>query len=144
MGVATSLLEQSDTGGMPMSRSTVRIVPRKTEGGDESLGTAGLARFEAFDDEGRWIGYTTTVPGVMSGWHHHGEHDTYVYMITGTIDLEFGADGQERASAVAGDFVCIPAGAIHREGTPPGDPAEAVVVRIGTGPTVFNVDGPGE
>ena len=48
-----------------MSRSTVRIVPRSTEAGDDSLGTAGLARFEAFDDEGRWVGYTTTVPGVM-------------------------------------------------------------------------------
>ena len=125
-----------------MSRSTVRIVPRSTEAGDGRLGTAGLARFEAFDDEGRWVGYTTTVPGVMSGWHHHGENDTYFYMVKGTIDLEFGADGQERASAVAGDFVCVPAGAIHREGTPPGGPAEAVVIRVGSGPTVVNVDGP--
>ena len=55
-----------------MSRSTVRIVPRSTEAGDGRLGTAGLARFEAFDDEGRWVGYTTTVHGVMSGWHHQG------------------------------------------------------------------------
>ena len=72
-----------------MTRSTVRIVPRSS--GDDSLGTAGLARFEAFADEGRWVGYTTTVPGVMSGWHHHGENDTYFYMVTGTIDLEFGS-----------------------------------------------------
>jgi uncharacterized RmlC-like cupin family protein len=63
-------------------------------------------------------------------------------MVKGTIDLEFGSDGRERASAVAGDFVHVPAGAIHREGTPPGEPGEAVVIRIGHGPTVVNVDGP--
>lgn len=79
----------------------------------------------------------------MSGWHHHGENDAYFFMIKGTIDLEFGSQGQDRASAVAGDFVCVPAGAIHREGTPAGGPAEAVVVRIGQGPTVVNVDRPG-
>ncbi len=125
-----------------MSRSTVRLVRRDPEASDASLGTAGIARFEAFADEGRWVGYSTTVPGVMSGWHHHGENDTYFYMVKGTIDIEYGADGQERTSASAGDFVCVPAGAIHREGTPSGEPAEVVVVRIGNGPTVINVDGP--
>lgn len=125
-----------------MGSSSVRIVRREVDRAAEGLATAGMSRFEAFDDGDRWVGYTTTTPGVMSGWHHHGEHDTYFYMIRGSIDLEFGAEGQERVTARAGDFVCVPAGAIHREGTPSGEAGEAVVVRVGKGPTVFNVDGP--
>jgi uncharacterized RmlC-like cupin family protein len=125
-----------------MGASSIRIVRRAADSATERLGTSGMSRFEAFDDGDRWVGYTTTVPGVMSGWHHHGEHETYFYMVKGTIDLEYGPDGQERVTASAGDFVCVPAGTVHREGTPAGEPGEAVVVRVGQGPTVVNVDAP--
>ena len=125
-----------------MTEPTVQVVPRRPTDLAVDQTTGGIARFEAFAGEGRWVGYVTTVPGVMSGWHHHGDTDTYIYMVKGIITLEFGAAGQERADAAAGDFVTVPAGVVHREGTPAGDPAEAVVVRVGSGPPVFNVDGP--
>jgi uncharacterized RmlC-like cupin family protein len=126
-----------------MSHPRVTIVRRRSDTDADGSATAGLSRFEAFAGEDRWVGYTTTVPGVMSGWHHHGEHDTYFYMIKGTIELEYGIDGRDRATASPGDFVHVPAGAVHREGTPAGEPAEAVVVRVGRGPSVVNVNGPG-
>jgi uncharacterized RmlC-like cupin family protein len=68
--------------------------------------------------------------------------DTYFYVVSGTIELKSGPSGSARASAGPGDFVVVPRRTVHREGTPPGGPAEAVVIRIGHGPSVVNVDGP--
>ena len=36
----------------------------------------------------------------------------------------------------------IPKGLVHREGNPGGESSYLVVVRVGTGEPVFNVDGP--
>jgi uncharacterized RmlC-like cupin family protein len=125
-----------------MSKPGVRVVPRQPSDLEKDQTTSGIARFQAFSTEDRWVGYVTTVPGVMSGWHHHGDTETYAYIIKGSLTLEFGAGGEQRVSAGPGDFVTVPAGAIHREGTEAGEPGEAVVVRIGGGPALFNVDGP--
>jgi uncharacterized RmlC-like cupin family protein len=125
-----------------MSESEVRVVPRQPSDLENEQSTSGMARFEAFEADDRWVGYVTTVPGVMSGWHHHGDTDTYIYMIRGSATVEFGPGGNERVSASAGDFLTVPAGVIHREGTPEGEPAEAVVFRVGSGQPLFNVDGP--
>jgi quercetin dioxygenase-like cupin family protein len=77
--------------------------------------------------------------GVVSGWHHHGEYDSIIYVVEGAFDVET-ADGLTRAEV--GDFVHIPAHTVHREGNSSSDPAEVVLVRRGTGPVVINVDGP--
>jgi uncharacterized RmlC-like cupin family protein len=104
--------------------------------------TPGMERAVAYAGEDRWVGYVNTDPGVKSGWHHHGEMDTYVYVVRGAIELEFGPRGRQVVHARTGDFAHIPAGTVHREGTPEGEPAEAVIVRIGRGQPVFNVEGP--
>jgi hypothetical protein len=45
--------------------------------------------------------------------------------------------------ASAGDFVLIPRGLIHREGSAAGSTGvEAVLLRVGEGEIVANVDGP--
>lgn len=36
----------------------------------------------------------------------------------------------------------MPAGVVHRERTAPGEPGEIVLVRLGSGPAVVNVDEP--
>jgi len=41
------------------------------------------------------------------------------------------------------DFCHMPGRVVHRERTAEGDGVEAVLVRIGKGPTVINVDDPG-
>lgn len=104
--------------------------------------TPGMERFEAYAGEDRWVGYVKTKPGVRSGWHHHGQMDTYIYVVGGAVELESGPGGRDAVTARAGDFAHIPAGAVHREGTSADQPGEAVVVRIGPGQPVFNVDGP--
>src|SRR5262245_20427812 len=74
------------------------------------------------DGDGRWVGWTgwiTNQAGDVSGWHHHAANDTYVYIIRGSVTIEFGRDGAERINARAGDFFVIPSGTIHRETTGP-------------------------
>jgi len=102
--------------------------------------TPGVERLEAFADEGRWVGFTRTEPGVFSGWHHHGGHDTYFYVLSGAARIELA--GGESVEVRAGDFAHLPAGVVHREGTPGHVPLEAVVIRLGSGPQVFPVDDP--
>lgn len=103
--------------------------------------TSGMQREEAFAADDRWVGFVTSEPGEWSGWHHHGETDTYFYVLQGGIEFEFGADG-ETTSVQAGDFCHVPAGLVHRERPRPGMRAELVLVRIGPGPTVVNTGAP--
>ena len=100
----------------------------------------GILREEAFAKPGLWAGRSTTEPGVTSGWHHHGEADTVVYVLSGTVVIEF---GQEQVEAREGEFLVIPAGLVHRESTPAEGPSKSVVVRTGVeGPPTYEVEGP--
>lgn len=110
--------------------------------GDLTLGppTPGMKRMEAFSAEDRWVGHVWGEPGVMSGWHHHGEHDTYFYVLGGRAEIEM--ESGESIHIEQGDFAHIAAGTIHREGASGDQPLEVVLVRIGRGPQVFPVDDP--
>jgi uncharacterized RmlC-like cupin family protein len=92
---------------------------------------------------GTWIGTARTAPGVVSGWHHHGDHDSYLFVRSGRIRMEFGPSGAESCEAREGDFLHVPKGAIHRESNPGDAEQVMVVIRVGSGDPVFNVDGPG-
>ena len=89
-----------------------------------------------------WAGHVTTDAGSLSGWHHHGEYETSIYVISGRLRMEFGPRGADIVDAVAGDFVYVPPKAIHREGNPSDEASSLVVVRSGTGDAVINVAGP--
>jgi uncharacterized RmlC-like cupin family protein len=104
--------------------------------------TPGMVREQAFAADDRWVGVVRTEPGVWSGWHHHGDTDTYFYVLRGALELKFGPGGHERLRVRAGDYAHVPHGVIHREGTPPDEPAEVALVRIGSGAPVVNVEGP--
>lgn len=108
----------------------------------EAAPTPGIARREAFASEGVWAGLATTEPGMVSGWHHHGDHTTYVYVTTGRFRLESGAGGKDVIEGGPGDFVRIPARTVHRESNPTEEEALAIIVRVGTGPVVVNIEGP--
>lgn len=96
------------------------------------------------DDGDRWIGWLRTDAGLAGGWHHHGDRDSYIYLLRGTMTIEYGPGGRDQVVARAGDFVFNPREVVHREVTGPDEVAEAFVVRVGTGPQVVNVDGPDE
>ena len=104
--------------------------------------TPGKLREQAIAVHGLWSGLVRTEPGVASGWHHHGDHDTSVYVVEGTVRIEYGPGGARSAEAGPGDFVHIPKGVVHREVNPGPTASEEIVTRSGTGPLTVNVDGP--
>jgi uncharacterized RmlC-like cupin family protein len=104
--------------------------------------TSGMDRRELFSGAGAWAGWVRTEAGVAGGWHHHGDHDSYIFVTSGEIAIDYGAGGHDRVVARAGSFIFNPAGMVHRETTGPDGPAEAFVVRVGSGPLNINVDGP--
>jgi uncharacterized RmlC-like cupin family protein len=106
------------------------------------LSTPGMVREQAFAGDDRWVGVVRTGPASRSGWHHHGDTDTYFYVLSGAMELEFGPGGRERLLVGAGDYAHVPRGVIHREGTTPDQPAEVALVRIGPGVPVVNVESP--
>jgi uncharacterized RmlC-like cupin family protein len=81
---------------------------------------------------------------MVSGWHHHGDYESAIYVVSGALVMESGPGGRDVVEAGPGDYVYVPAGAVHRESNPTAEEAEIVVVRAGSGEPVFNVDGPDE
>ena len=104
--------------------------------------TPGMDRRQAFATERTWSGFVTTEAGMTSGWHHHGDYETVIYVLRGGLKMEFGPQGGDIVEAGPGDFVFVPKGAIHRESNPSSEPSDIIVVRAGAGESTFNVDGP--
>ena len=78
----------------------------------------------------------------MSGWHHHADNDTFVYVIRGSIKIEFGQGDADSIEARAGDFFLVPSQTVHRETTGSDADLEAIVLRVGGEPEYVSVDGP--
>lgn len=104
--------------------------------------TPGMVREQAISVDGLWAGVAFTEPGMTSGWHHHGEYETSIYVESGRLRMESGPGGTEVVEAGAGDFLHVPRGAIHRESNPSDTESRLVVVRAGHGTPTINVDGP--
>ena len=104
--------------------------------------TPGMSRQVAMHRDGMWTGTVDTAPHATSGWHHHGDHETTLYVVSGRMRLESGPGGEHVVEAGPGDFLRVPAGAIHRESNPSDETARAVIVRCGSGDPTYNVDGP--
>ena len=104
--------------------------------------TPGMSRRIAEHSDGMWTGTVDTEPGAVTGWHHHGEHETTLYIGSGVFRLESGPGGADVVEAGPGDFLRVPAGAVHRESNPGDAPSRAVIVRCGGGAPTINVDGP--
>jgi uncharacterized RmlC-like cupin family protein len=104
--------------------------------------TLGMIREEALATGNTWAGLVRTDAGMVSGWHHHGDHDSVIYVLDGGLRMESGAGGTEVLDAGPGDFLHVPPHAVHRESNPTDQEARIVVFRAGTGPVVVNTDGP--
>ena len=116
-----------------------RIGPEeRTEGAP----TLGMIREEAVATERMWAGLARTQAGMVSGWHHHGDYESSIYVLSGGLRMEFGPGGAEVLDAGPGDFLYVAPGAIHRESNLSGEESRIVVVRSGSGEPVFNVEGP--
>ena len=110
----------------------------------------GVQRWQAFaedhhahdDDHQVWVGQTCNEPGQWSKWHIHPNYVTYGYELTGRLRVEYGPGGAKSIEAGPGDFVRIPPGIVHREGSLGDIQRTGIGVRIGHGPLVVEVDGP--
>jgi uncharacterized RmlC-like cupin family protein len=122
-----------------MTGAVRRVRPSELTDGPD---TAGMQRREAVATERLWSGLVHTQPGMVSAWHHHGEHESVIYVAKGALRMEWGADGREVFNALAGEFVFVPPYAVHREGNTTTEVSTLVVSRSGEGESVFNVDGP--
>jgi uncharacterized RmlC-like cupin family protein len=118
--------------------------PFVVRSGDATSGpaTAGMERRQLYDSAEAWAGWVRTDAGVAGGWHHHGGHDSFIYILSGSLTIDFGPGGRESVRAEAGDFIFNPANLVHRETTSPDGDVEAFVVRVGDGPHLVNVEGP--
>jgi uncharacterized RmlC-like cupin family protein len=123
-----------------MAEGSVRRIGR--DGLVPGGGTPGMRRREAVATDGMWAGLVETEPGATSGWHHHGEYESTLHVVSGRMRMEFGPDGGQTLEAGPGDFLYVPPYAVHREANPSPEPGVAVVVRAGRGQPVFNVEGP--
>ena len=103
-----------------------------------------MIREEAISTGAMWSGYVRTPPGSVSGWHHHGEHETTIFLVSGAMRLEWGPGGRETVDLTPHDFCFVPPGMVHRESNPSQEESHAVVVRAGSGPSTINVDAPEE
>lgn len=122
-----------------MTAGVSRVSPKQRTVGAP---TAGMVREQAVASERMWAGLARTEPGMVSGWHHHGEYETAIYVLAGALRMEFGPGGNDVMDSEPGDFVHVAPHAVHRESNPSEESAEIVVVRAGSGEPVFNVDGP--
>jgi uncharacterized RmlC-like cupin family protein len=104
--------------------------------------TPGMDRRQLLDQEDCWAGWVRMEAGLTGGWHHHGERDSYIYVLRGRVTIEHGPGGRDRLTGTAGDFIFNPGGMVHREIAGADEPAEVFVLRVGEGPQNVNVDGP--
>ena len=95
---------------------------------------SGPERAERYARTGCWADWITNDAGDVSGWHHHATNHTYVYVIRGSVAVEFGPGGSDRIVAGAGDLFVVPPDTIHRELTGEDSDLEAFVVRVGGEP----------
>lgn len=102
----------------------------------------GIERHEAFHTSTMWAGVAVNAPHLGTPWHHHGEHESAIYVTRGRIVIESGPAGADVIEASAGDFVHVPPRVVHRERNLTDDPAEVILVRAGSGAVMVTVSGP--
>jgi uncharacterized RmlC-like cupin family protein len=121
-----------------MNPKVVKVAERHPQTGQ----TSGMVREEALHSDRMWAGVAHNAANARSGWHHHGDHESVIYVLSGQIRIECGPGGRTILNGGPGDFLFIPAREVHREGNPTVATTEVVLVRAGQGEVVVNVDGP--
>ncbi|HLZ22122.1 MAG TPA: cupin domain-containing protein [Ktedonobacterales bacterium] len=125
----------------------VRII-RATERTVTTAQTTNMRREAAIEpEEGTpgpqlWMGLVTTPPGGVSGWHHHGDCVSGIFVVSGRARFSWGPGGHEGAEVGPGDFLAVAAGAIHQEEALGDEPLVLVVARGAAGTLVVNTAGP--
>ena len=120
--------------------SVVRREERRPASG-LPVGSAGEV---VFHDPAAWVGVVELAPGAASGWHHHGDWDSYAYVIDGVLRWEYGRDGASSLEVAAGDVGRMPARLIHRDVSAGDVGLKLVLFRTGRGELTIDVPGPAD
>lgn len=123
-------------------RRRIRVIRADQLQSPPEAQTAGMTRHVAVATDEVLVGLVRTAPDMVSGWHHHGEYETYAYVVSGSGAFEFGPAGGETIDAGPGDFIHIPARLVHRESNRGEKESLIVLFRMGHGEPLFNVEGP--
>ena len=89
-----------------------------------------------------WMGLATTPPGTTSAWHHHGDCETGIYVVSGRARFSWGKGGRDIAEVGPGDFLAVAPKAVHREEALGDHEFVMVVARGCSGILSVSVDGP--
>jgi uncharacterized RmlC-like cupin family protein len=92
------------------------VTPKDRKAGPTTLG---MDRQEAFATDAVWAGSIHTDPGMVSDWHHHGAYETVLYVLTGSLRMEFGPRGSMTVEARPGDSSSCPKVSCTARATPP-------------------------
>ncbi|MDQ3691902.1 MAG: cupin domain-containing protein [Chloroflexota bacterium] len=103
---------------------------------------AGVGGEQAFHLKGVWVGFLRLEPGAASGWHHHGEWDSYACVLSGVLRWEFGQDGSNANEVGAGDVGHMPAWIVHRDVSAGEEALDMILFRAGEGDLTIDVPGP--
>ncbi|MEX0751158.1 MAG: cupin domain-containing protein [Dehalococcoidia bacterium] len=122
------------------------VIVRPAERDASTAQTAGMSRVAGVaastcGASGVWMGEVVTEPGFQSGAHHHGDVESAIYVVSGTIRFRWGARLEHSADGLAGDFIFVPANVVHTEAnTSEREPLVLIVARGGQENVVVNVD----
>ena len=139
-GNARSSRAEHERGGSVGDGLVPDVVERSGRRPATGLPTGSIGE-EAFADPGAWLGFIKLPPGAMSGWHHHGEWDSYAVVLGGVLRWEYGEGGGQAIEVRAGDTGRMPAHVVHRDVSAGEEPLDMVLFRAGEGELTVNVDG---
>jgi uncharacterized RmlC-like cupin family protein len=124
----------------------IRVV-RPGERGVATVQTSGMKRETAIAPEttgsqSLWMGFVTTAAGNVSGWHHHGDCESGIFILRGRARFRWGKGGKESADVGPGDFLAVAPNAIHMEEALGDEDVIFIVARGCSGILAINVEGP--
>jgi quercetin dioxygenase-like cupin family protein len=105
-------------------------------------GTPGIERLLALDSERAMLIRARGGPRIESGWHHHGRREVFGHVLRGRVRFEYGPGGRGSTEVEEGGYFHVPVGLVHRDVNPDDQPQDMVIVFVGDGPLVVNLDGP--
>jgi len=124
----------------------IRVVHRdeRDAGTAQTAGMTRLAGISAATcgSSGVWMGEVTADAGFRSGAHHHGDVESAIYVISGTIRMRWGEHLAHSVEASAGDFIFVPANTVHQEINISNERLVAILARGGQENIVVNVEIP--
>ena len=124
----------------------LRVI-RASELSSETTQTSGMFRKTAVDSSNGarslWVGRVRIDPGVESGFHHHGDSESVIFMVSGRARFRFGDGLTDSLEAGPGDYIFVPPNVVHQEiNASSTEPIDCIVVRDRTENIVVNVESP--